>query len=398
MSRQFLLAFDKFKDSMTAHVATERARDVIAKHCPDASIHAAPLTDGGEGFCAILTSSAGGELETHTHCGPRFESLEAQIGFVGKHAIPADALNLLNLPETVEKVAIIEMAQAAGIQSVPVDARDARYTTTRGVGQQIQYAIESGADAILLGVGGSATSDFGLGAMAALGFQFFDKDGVVLDQVTPSVFPEVQSVRKPNSLDACPPIRIACDVSNPLLGPHGAAHVFGPQKGLSAEYIPLLDKEVGRIAGLLCAECESETALMETPGAGAAGGIAAGFLIALGAQLVPGFSLVRAWLQLEDALGQTDFLITGEGKWDTSSLDGKGPFAVIEAVKDRSVDVLLVAGALDADAIVPVEKTLVGELHTLELKDSEKTLKENLAAGPERLSALLEKFFSEKSL
>ena len=398
MAHKFLLAFDKFKDSMTAHAATMRARQVIEKFCPDASIHEAPLTDGGEGFCAILTQAASGTLETQETCGPRFEALGAQIGFVDAERVPAESLASLNLPASVERIAVIEMAQAAGIQSVPVTARDARFCSSFGVGQQLLKAIEERADAILLGVGGSATSDLGLGALEALGFEFYDSQRIRVEKITPALFPEIAFIERPDTQETIPAIRIACDVNNPLLGPHGAAHVFGPQKGLTSEYIPQLDGEVDRLARLLCGACKADFSLVETPGAGAAGGIAAGLLIALGAELVSGFSLVRSWLRLETALQEADFLITGEGKWDASSLDGKGPFAVIDAVSDRAVDVLLVAGALDAEATLPLRDSLNGNLYTLELKDSEKSLQENLVEGPRRLSELMEVFFAEKSL
>ena len=394
MPNRFLLAFDKFKDSMTAQEATRRAKLAILAKYPMAQIHEAPLTDGGEGFCEILSNTAGGSLETHQNCGPRFEQLDSLLGFVEAGKLPKAALAQLNLPESVSRIAVIEMAQAAGIQSVPVDARDARHTTTYGVGQQIQQALDGGAEAILLGVGGSATSDCGLGALEALGFQFFSESDEPITELKPANFPEIARIERPASALDFPPIRIACDVNNPLLGPCGAAHVFGPQKGLKSEEIPAFDSEIGRIADLLCGACSVTAEALETPGAGAAGGIAAGLLVACGAQLVPGFSLVRAWLDLEKALAKADFLITGEGKWDRSSLDGKGPFAIIKAVADRPVDVLLVAGALEIDAVAPVADKLTGKMDTVELRDLDKTLKENLAAGPERLSALLGAYFA----
>ena len=394
MPNRFLLAFDKFKDSMTAQEATRRAKAAIQKKYPAAHIHEAPLTDGGEGFCEILTTTAGGKLETHSNCGPSFEQLDSLLGFVEAGKLPEAALAQLNLPEGINRIAVIEMAQAAGIQSVPVDVRDARHTTTFGVGQQIQQALEGGAEALLLGVGGSATSDCGLGALEALGFQFFDTSGAAITELKPAKFSKIARIEKPAKAIDFPPIRIACDVNNPLLGERGAAHVFGPQKGLKAEEIPAFDTEIGRIAGLLCGACECSTEALEIPGAGAAGGIAAGLVVACDAELVPGFNLVRAWLDLEKALAEADFLLTGEGRWDRSSLDGKGPYAVIEAVAEREVNVLLVAGALEAEAVEPVKAKLTGSIDTIELKVDGKTLKENLAAGPERLSELLGTYFT----
>jgi glycerate kinase len=222
---------------------------------------------------------------------------------------------------------VIEMAAASGLALLRPSERDVWETTTTGTGELIRAAIEQGAAAILLGVGGSATHDLGLGALAALGLDFQDAHGEPVYPPVPSRWREIERIA--GSLTSpLPPIRIACDVSNPLLGPRGAAATYGPQKGLRPADLLRLDHESARLGMMLCAHAGRGDTLMETPGAGAAGGISFGFMAAAGARLVPGFELVSAWLELEERLASADLVITGEGRFDDSSLDGKGPGAV----------------------------------------------------------------------
>jgi glycerate kinase len=219
------------------------------------------------------------------------------------------------------------MASASGLALLEPEDRDPWQTTTVGTGELMRTAAELGAAAILLGVGGSATHDLGLGALAALGLGFETSRGEPVFPPIPARWREINrltgGVHPP-----LPPVRIACDVSNPLLGPKGAAATYGPQKGLRAEDLPRLDHESARLAAMLCRHCQKPDALMESPGAGAAGGIAFGLMTATGAQLIPGFDLVSAWLNLEARLAAADIVITGEGRFDDSSLQGKGPGAV----------------------------------------------------------------------
>jgi glycerate kinase len=179
----------------------------------------------------------------------------------------------------------------------------------------------------LLGVGGSATHDLGLGALAALGLEFLSARSEPITPPIPARWGDIARVAG-RITPGLPPIRIACDVTNPLLGPRGAAATYGPQKGLRAADLPRLDHESARLALMLCAHCRQPDSLMDVPGAGAAGGIAFGFMAATGARLLPGFDLVSAWLDLEARLATADVVITGEGRFDDSSLQGKGPGAV----------------------------------------------------------------------
>ena len=352
-----LLAFDKFKDSLTAPVACELTAAALRERHPDWTLDLCPLADGGEGFCAILTRAAGGTVETHTVTGPRGAPTPATIGFVPLAQIPAPARALLSLSDTQlsalysplprdASVAVIEMASASGLALLAPADRDPWHTSTVGTGELICLAAaRPGVAAILLGVGGSATHDLGLGALAALGLAFHAADGVPLPVPHPAVWSRITHLtgRLPASL---PPIRIACDVTNPLLGRRGAAATYGPQKGLRPADLARLDHESARLALLLCAHHGQPDTLMDTPGAGAAGGLSFGLMAAARAQLLPGFDLVSAWLDLEPKLAAADLVITGEGRFDDTSLTGKGPGAVAARALALDKPVHVFAGAI----------------------------------------------------
>lgn len=338
-----LVAFDKFKDSMTAATACTAAENAARTvYGDEVELTRAPLTDGGEGFCPILTEVAGGYLEHHTVCGPLGDDVEAPIGWVKLETLPENIVK--GLGDTQGMLAIIEMASAAGLEQVPTEQRHPKHCTTRGIGELIRIAVAKNAGAILLGIGGSATSDLGLGALEALGIQFPDTT-----RITPEKWSEVTSVTGFIDLKL-PPIFIACDVDNPLLGERGAAAVYGPQKGLQAEEIASFDSEAERLADLLCLHFGQNMELKQAPGSGAAGGIGFGLKVACGAEYVAGFDLVQSWLDLEMKVAIADLVLTGEGKFDRSSLAGKGPYALIESADKAGTPVIVLAGKAEAEA------------------------------------------------
>ena len=317
-----------------------------------------PLTDGGEGFCEILTQALGGTFEAHTVTGPRGEPVVARLGFVPLALIPPAARRLLDLPDAQlsalnsqlprdARVAVVEMAAASGLALLAPEARDPWLTSTTGTGELIRLAARPGVAAILLGLGGSATSDLGLGALAALGLNFVSATGELIDPPSPSRWPEITRLdgRLPADL---PPLRIACDVANPLLGPNGAAAIYGPQKGLRPADLRRLDNEAARLALLLCTHSAKPDTLMDVPGAGAAGGISFGLMAAASAQLISGFDLVSAWLDLDSRLAAADLVLTGEGRFDASSLSGKGPGALAARAAALGKPVHVFAGAITA--------------------------------------------------
>lgn len=326
-----LLAFDKFKDALTAQQAVEAVAATLRELQPGWGLDLAPLADGGEGFATILTRAAakGGEV-TGVATGPRGGRQPAGFGLVPVSDVPAGARAQLQLSGEANAgatVAVIEMAAISGLALLPQDQRDPWRTTSLGTGELMREAAVAGAGAILLGVGGSATNDLGLGALAALGLEFTDALGRPVHPPVPAEWSRI--VRISGRLTAAlPPVYIACDVTNPLLGPRGAAAAYGPQKGLRPADHARLERESGRIANLLCAHCSQPSRLKDLPGTGAAGGISFGLMAAAGAKLLPGFGLVSAWLDLETKLAAADIVITGEGRFDESSLEGKGPGAV----------------------------------------------------------------------
>jgi glycerate kinase len=345
-----LLAFDKFKDSLSARAACATTAAALRRRHPDWQLDLCPLADGGEGFAEILTASAGGTLSSVAVTGPRGRAVDAAFGLVTWAKIPAAARRRFHLPATLPdhaEVAVIEMAAASGLALLPPAQRDPWQTTTLGTGQLIAAAAQAGAAALLVGVGGSATHDLGLGALSALGLEFLASTGETIRPPIPARWDLIERITGKISA-SLPPIRLACDVSNPLLGPRGAAAVYGPQKGLRPADLPRLDHASARLGLLLCAHSGQPDTLMDQPGAGAAGGIAFGLMAAARATLLPGFDLVSAWLDLESRLAAADLVITGEGRFDDSSLSGKGPGAVAARALALGKPVHVFAGQITA--------------------------------------------------
>jgi glycerate kinase len=326
-----LIAFDKFKGSLTASAACDLAARALRARHRDWQCDPCPLTDGGEGFVDILTKTASGQLATFKVTGPRGGLVDASFGMVAMQSIPESARPLLRLPGSVlqstHQIAVIEMAAASGLHLLSPRQYDPWQTTTYGTGQLLRGAAELGAGAILLGVGGSATNDLGLGALAALGLEFRCAGGGKIRPPVPARWDQITDLEG-EVFSSIPPICLACDVTNPLLGPRGAAAVYGPQKGLQHQDLPRLEAAMERMARLLCDHCGQPPTLPESPGTGAAGGLSFGLLAGARAQLVPGFDLVSAWLDLPARISAADIVITGEGCFDESSLSGKGPGAI----------------------------------------------------------------------
>ena len=346
-----LAAFDKFKDALSAREACAVAARAVAAARGEVTVQQAPLTDGGEGFGSVLAEALGGRIDYHGVTGALGDRVEAPLGWVEAARIPPAARTRLDgwVPLQRGPVAIIEMAAVAGLEQIPTDRRDAFRTTTYGIGEMIRIAAAEGAAAILLGIGGSATSDLGIAALQALGLQALDRRGAALPEpLCPARWPEVASFGG-HLATACPPLFIACDVDNPLLGPSGAAAVYGPQKGLPRENLAAFDREAGRIAARLCAWADVPPTWADLPGCGAAGGIGFGLKLGAGARFVPGFELVAAWLDLEAKLSGAEWVLTGEGAFDRSSLSGKGPFALLEAARDYGIPVSVFAGRVDRE-------------------------------------------------
>ena len=349
-----LVALDKFRDSMSAEAACEAAASAIADVRGGWLVDACPLSDGGEGFAAILARSANGAERRISVTGPRGGRVSAPIGLVPMERIPGAALALLGpLPGgPAGTAAIIDMASASGLALLAPESRDLKRATSRGTGELMAAAAGMGAAAIVLGVGGSATHDLGLGALGALGLRFEGPSGRPLDPLVPAEWDHLRAIRGAIQ-NPLPPIAVACDVSNPLLGARGALAVYGPQKGLRAADMPALEASTARTAALLCRHFGKDECLAHAPGSGAAGGIAFGLAVAAGARVVPGFALVSAWIDLEERISAADMVVTGEGRFDDSSLEGKGPGSVAKRALAQGKIVHVFAGKVSLSSPIP---------------------------------------------
>lgn len=327
-----LIAADKFKGSLTAVEVAERITAGIARSRPGTSVEALPVADGGDG--TVAAAVAGG-----------FERHEAEVtGPLGAPVTAAFALR--------GELAVVEMAEASGLQLMPPGVYAPLTATTRGTGELLLAAVGAGARRVVLGVGGSATTDGGAGMLEALGARFLDEDG---DPIPHGGGPLVEMVSADlSALDERlknVDIVLASDVDNPLTGPKGAAAVYGPQKGAGEEDVQVLDAALAhfvQVMGESVGPRAAETA--EAPGAGAAGGIGYGALVGLNATFRPGIEVLLEVLGFDSALERADLVITGEGSLDAQTLHGKAPAGVAAAARKAGKPVLAVCGRLDLDS------------------------------------------------
>jgi len=386
MSMRFLLCFDKFKDNMSAHTAISVCEKVLLEKGVQASnIATAALTDGGEGFAKILTESAGGQCLSFKTTDARMRPVEAGFGIVELENLPSTVRLQLDLGDQ-GRLGIVEMAQASGLQELPKDLRDCRKTTTLGTGKIIaELVAKHQVDGLLIGLGGSATNDLGLGVLQALGLNFLDQQGSPLHPFTPEKWSELHRIegQLPKNF---PKIRIACDVQNPLFGPSGAAAVYGPQKGLKTEDLPRIEKDGSSVAQAVLTHLKSDTALPSVPGMGAAGGFAFGLTAAYGSVLLTGFELVSQWLKLDEKLENADWLLTGEGKVDPSSLHGKGPVALAQQALNAGKRVSLLAGCIELE---PTDFPPNAKLDLRPISPPDMPLKVALSQGPQNIETTL---------
>ena len=322
---------DSFKGSLTSLAAGEAAREGILRADPAAEVLVRPLADGGEGTVEALVSGMGGRLRTVRVTGPLGEGVDCAYGVLGD-------------------TAVIEMAGAAGLPLVPAEERDPLRTTTYGVGEVIADAIAQGCRRFLVGIGGSATNDGGLGMLSALGYQFLKEDGT---PVSPGAagLSELSSIRTGSVLPELPAcsFRIACDVTNPLCGPNGCSAVYGPQKGASREDIVNMDRWMQAYAVLTARQFPHADPTV--PGTGAAGGLGFAFLSYMNAVLEPGASIVLEETSLESFIRDSDIVITGEGRLDGQTAMGKAPIAVARLAKKYGKPVFAFSGCVTPDAI-----------------------------------------------
>ncbi|MFZ3591359.1 glycerate kinase [Bacillus sp. DJP31] len=322
-----LIAIDSFKGSVSSNEASKAISEGIYDVYKDSEIMILPLADGGEGTVEALVAARGGELIRKMVTGPLGNKVDASYGIIDGNT------------------AVIEVAEACGLPLVPIDERNPSVTTTFGVGELILDAIEKGCREFVIGLGGSATNDGGIGMLQALGFLFLDGNHEHLGLGGGSLINlhQVEFTQIHPELKNCS-FRVACDVNNPLYGPNGAASIYGAQKGATVEMIVELDNGLKHYAEVAMQQLNLD--IHNIQGAGAAGGLGAAFVGFLNASLQSGIDLVLDIIEMEKHLQGKDIVITGEGKIDQQTSMGKAPLGVARLALKYNVPVIALAGSV----------------------------------------------------
>lgn len=372
-----VVAIDSFKGSLSSIEAGQAVKaGVLAAH-PDANVIIKPLADGGEGTTDAFIEGLGGQRIDLTVTGPMGSPVSCYYGYLEK-----------------DKTAIIEMASASGITLVPAHQKNPLTASTRGVGEMILHALEKGCRHFIIGIGGSATNDAGIGMLKALGYSFLDEQGFDVGEGAQALG-KVASIDAKNRhplLDDCQ-FRIACDVTNPLCGENGATYIYGPQKGVTEAQKESLDQDMAHFADVT--ETTLNCAYKNYPGAGAAGGLGFAFLSYLHAFLSPGVELILDAINLSDALNGADIVVTGEGQLDRQTAMGKAPVGVAKLAKAHGAKVLAFSGSVTKEAVAcnqagidaffPILRRIV----TLEEAMDPSTARSNMTASVEQVFRLL---------
>lgn len=331
---KIVIAPDKFKEALSARDVCEAIQRGIQSVLPDAEIEAVPMADGGEGTVDALVAATGGAFRRTWVTDPVGRPVEAEWGLLGDG-----------------RTAALEMAAASGLALVTPDRRDPTQTTTYGTGELIRAALEAGVARILIGIGGSATTDGGAGAAQAVGVQFLNTYRAPLSRpLRGGDLFEIGGIslsrRDPRVADTT--IEVACDVDNPLLGPRGAAAVYSPQKGATPEQVELLDRALAHLADVI--ERGLGRNVRDIPGAGAAGGLGAGLIAFFNARLRHGIEMVMDAARLHERIRGADLIMTGEGRIDAQSMMGKVIAGVGRAGKAAGVPVVALVGSVGEGA------------------------------------------------
>lgn len=327
-----VVAIDSLKGSLSSMEAGNAIAEGIYRADAEAKVEVRPLADGGEGTVDALVQGMNGSLRKVRVTGPLGDKVDAAYGIIEE-----------------AKMAVIEMSAAAGITLVPDEKKNSLFTTTYGVGEMIRDAIEKGCRKFVVGIGGSATNDGGIGMLQALGYDFLNSKGNAVPYGAKGL-EDLAEIRKEHVLPelAQCEFKVACDVTNPLCGPLGASAVYGPQKGATPEMVREMDQWLADYAKL-AANC-SERADAEHPGTGAAGGLGFAFLTFTNAVLESGIKIVLEETKLEQYIQDADIVITGEGRLDGQTAMGKAPVGVAKLAGKYKIPVLAFAGSVTKDA------------------------------------------------
>ncbi len=367
---KIVIAIDSFKGSLSSIEAAEAVASGILKVNPNEVIVKKPLADGGEGTVDGLTEGMGGTLVYCNVTGPLGETIKAKYGIV-------------------DNLAIMEMAQASGLTLVPEGKRNPLNTTSYGVGEMVKHALDNGINEFIIGIGGSATNDGGIGMLSALGVKFMDKD----DNVLIGYGRDLEKIAKIDASDLDHRIgkckfEIACDVDNPLCGKRGASYIYGPQKGATPELVEQLDKAMEGYAKLSKQALDKD--FENYPGAGAAGGLGYAFKCYIDGDLKPGIQIVMDKVKIEEDLKDADLLITGEGRLDAQTAMGKAPVGVAKLAKKYNCDTIALSGIATYEAGIVNEHgidayfTILQQLVSLEEAMKTETAQKNLQVTAEQ--------------
>lgn len=327
--KKVIIAIDSFKGCLTSAEAGEAAEKGIKNINPSCHTSVIPIADGGEGLLDVLVTATKGEYITLSAHDPLMKMTETRYGLSGNG-----------------NTAIIEMAAISGLPLVPIEQRNPMLTTTFGTGELIKDALDKGCRDFIIGIGGSATNDAGLGMLQALGFRFLDKSGhtlgaggrimeAVTNIDTSSIHPALKEAH----------FMVACDVANPFHGPDGAAYIFAQQKGADPEMVQRLDKGLQSLAEVIKRTTGKD--LTNYPGAGAAGGMGGGLLAFLHAELKPGTELLLEATGFPEKIKGADLIITGEGKADRQTAMGKVPYGILKEAQKEHIPVIVLAGCIE---------------------------------------------------
>jgi glycerate kinase len=348
---KIIIAIDSFKGSLSSVKACKAVGEGISAGMKNVIIVEKPIADGGEGTAETLINAANGRWIEVKTTGPLPDmAVEAGFGWFED-----------------KKIAVVEMAKASGLELLEPGKANPMKSTTFGTGELIRAAMEMKPAKILLAVGGSATVDGGTGAAAALGWRFLDTCGNEVF-ATGGTLCDIAAIQCPCEIDLCP-MEVLCDVSNPLTGPSGAAYVYGPQKGATAEMVVELELGMKNIAGLIKDQLNKD--IENIAGAGAAGGLAGGAIAFFDARLVSGIKTVMDLIGIDDAISTADWVITGEGCFDEQSLNGKVVGGIAEKARHSGTRVAVIAGSVN------LEKSVYGKYGidvTLACRDEDMSL------------------------
>ena len=393
---KILIAIDSFKGSLSSKEAGEAIKSGILRVIPDAEVLISPLADGGEGTVETLVEALGGSLETVRVKGPLFQEVEAHYGILPeskKNTSEASLKTSSKNPLSNGKLAVMEMSQASGITLLSPEKRNPLKTSSYGVGQMILDAYYKGCRRFLIGIGGSATNDGGIGMLSALGFRFTKDNGEEILPIGEGLkdLAGIENTSVPEGLLQCS-FQIACDVENPLYGENGASLIYGFQKGGNKEMLSQMDLWMKHYSELV--KEYNPAANSEAPGSGAAGGLGFAFRSFLQGELKSGVSLILEETKLSEKMQGADLVITEEGRLDEQSAMGKAPIGVAKLAKEQGIPVVAFAGAVTEgakacnqagiDAYFPILR----EITTLEDAMKKETAKQNLADTVEQVMRL----------